>query len=147
MHHGREHKLELTRAECEPVAVLHLQEIGADAIEALHHAEGLLVAHKRDVGVILADEFDGTAVVGLHVIDDEIVDGAVANDLLDIPDIRDEEIHLNGIHETHLLIDDEIGVVGHAVGQGPEPLEKILVAVVDTHVIGAFGNLLHIRHD
>ena len=97
VHHRSEHELQLVFSQRESVAVLYLQFIVADAVEPAEHAEGLLVADDLDVGVVFADEGDGTAVVGLHVVDNEVVNLAVANDLLDMFDVLGEEIDLYGI--------------------------------------------------
>jgi hypothetical protein len=62
--------------------------------------------------------------VGLHVIDDEVVDGTIADDLMDVLDELGEEVDLNSVDETYFLVVDKVGVVGHAVGQGPKALEE-----------------------
>ena len=61
--------------------------------------------------------------VGLHVIDYEVVNLAIANNLLDILDIGYKEINLNCIDEAYLLVVNDIGVVRHSVGQRPQTLK------------------------
>ena len=81
--------------------------------------------------------------VGLHVVDDEVVDGTVADDFLDILDELCEEVHLYGVDKAYFLVDDEVGVIGYTVGQWPQAFEEVLVAVVDAHVEDVVGNGCH----
>ena len=53
--------------------------------------------------------------VGFHVIDDQIVHLAVANDLADVFQILCEEVNLDGVNQTNLLVVDEIRVVADAI--------------------------------
>ena len=130
-------------AKLDGIGVFDLYRTVFDAVEALHHLERLFVAHNLDVGVVLLDQRDGTAVVGLHVVDDQIVDGAVADDLVNVLDELREEIDLHGVNETNLLIINEIRVVAYAIGQRPQSFEEMLVAVVDAHVVDVACNFLH----
>ena len=74
------------------------------AEEALHHLVRLLVANEFYLGVILADEGDAAAMVGLHVVHHEVVDGAVAQNGADIVQKLAEIGHINGIDEGHLFV-------------------------------------------
>ena len=143
VHHGRQHERQLVAAEAERRAVLHLQLVCSNAVEAVNHAEGLLVGHYLHARVILAYQLYGPAVVGLHVVDYEIVDGPVAQNLAYVLKVWHEEVHLNGVDEAHLLVVDQVRVVRNAVGQRPQALEKLLVAVVDANVIDFVSNLDH----
>ena len=108
MHHGGEDEGELTSSEGEGVAILHFDFSSADVVESAEHSEGLLVAHHLDVGIVFAYQCDRPTVVGFHVVDDEVVDGAVADDLVDILYELCEEVHLDGVDEAHFLIHDEV---------------------------------------
>ena len=142
--HRREHKLQLVLAERQRVAVLHLMLAAAsNAIEASHHAKRLLVADNGDVGIILAHESQRTAVVGLHVVNNDIVDGTIADHIADVLYKLCEEIDLYGVYKTHLLVHDKIGVVRHSFGQWPQSLKEVLVAVVHTHIIDIACYLFH----
>ena len=143
MHHGGEHKGELMLAQRECVAVFHLEQLVVYAIEALHHAKGLLVANDGDVRIVLAYQFDGPAMIGLHVVHHQIVNGALAQDVLDILDVWNEEIYLYGVYEAHLFIGYQIRVVGNAVGQWPQAFKEVFVAVVHSHIVDVVCNLLH----
>ena len=99
MHHRRHHEVQRESAQRETIAVLHFHILrAAFTIEASHHLERLLVADDLHLRVVLANEGDGTAVVGLHVVDNEVVDGPFADDLTNILQILREEVHLHRIH-------------------------------------------------
>ena len=58
--------------------------------------------------------------VRFHVVDDKIVDLAIAYDLTDIFNILSKEVNLHGIYEHYLIVVDEIGIVRHSVWQWPQ---------------------------
>ena len=143
MHHRGQHEVQRLLAKLDGIAVFHFQSAFCDAVEALHHLEGFLIAHNLNLRIELLDECDASAVVGLHVVNDQIVHLAVANDLVDVLQILCEEVDFYSVDQTYFLIIDEVGVVTDAVGQGPQALEQRFVSVVDTNVIDVFGNFLH----
>ena len=125
MHHRRHDETQRQRAQRQRVAVFHLHVVlAAFAVETLHHLERLLVADYLHLRVVLADEGDGSAVVGLHVVHYEVVHLAVTDDLADVFQVLREEVHLDGIYEAHLLVGYQIRVIAHSVGQRPESFEK-----------------------
>ena len=82
--------------------------------------------------------------VRFHVVDDKIIDFAVANHLVDILEELGEEINLYSIYQRYLLIVNDIRVVTHSVRQRPEALKTMLVAVVYAYVINLVYNFCHI---
>ena len=123
VHHRGEHEAQRVAAQLQGVAVLHLHLVAVNAIEALHHAKGLLVADDLHVGIIFLDQGQRAAVVGLHVVDHQIVDRTVAYHLLYILNVRHEEVHLHSVDEAHLLVVYQVRVITDAIGQGPQALE------------------------
>ena len=156
--HRSQHEVQDVVAQFERVAVLHLDGVGCQgggttlpttsirtqAVEATHHAESLLVADDLHVGVVFLDERQRSTVVRFHVVHHEIVDGTVADHLLDILQEWDEEVYFHRVDEADLVGNDEVRVVAYAIGQGPQALEERLVAVVHAHVIDFVGNFCHI---
>ena len=65
--------------QSQKILVLHHVLFARHAIKALYHAEGLLVAHDDDVGIMLLYQADRARMVRLHMVDDEILDGALAD--------------------------------------------------------------------
>ena len=136
--HRRHEELQRVLAEVEGVALLHIDGVIADLIEALQHVEGLLVADDLHVGIVFLQQRDTATVVGLHVVDHEVVDLAVTDHGMEMLEKLHEEVHLHRINETDFLIIDEIRVVRHAIGQRPQAFEEVLVAVVDTYIMNIF---------
>ena len=137
MEHRGQVEAELVVSQVERIAVLHLDVLGsAGAVEALYHLERLRVAHEADVGIVAADESQRARVVGLHVVDDEVVHGAVADHAADFLDVFAEEGHVHRINEGHALrVFDEIGIVRNALRQKPQALEAVLHAVVHSYIV------------
>ena len=77
-------KAQFVVSEVERIAVgYHDVVLRAGSVIAFHHFERLFVADKADIRVVFANERQRTRVVGLHVVYDEVIDGAVANHSLD----------------------------------------------------------------
>ena len=83
--------------------------------------------------------------VGLHVVDDQIVDGPVADLAADVVEEDAAETLLDGVDQGDALADDQIGVVRNACGQGPQGFEARSGAVVDADVADA-GRYFRERH-
>ena len=130
-------------SEREGFAILHLYHIISYAVEAFQHSQGLLVAHDLDIRIIFLDEGDRATMIRFHVVDDEVIDFAVANHLVDILEELGEEIYLYSIYQRYLLIINDIRVVTHTIRQRPEALKTMLVAVVYAYIINFVCNLSH----
>ena len=143
VHHRREHKVQRVRPKLDGIAVFHLYPILFNAIKPLYHAEGFLVADNLYFRIIFLQQCQRTAVVGLHVVDDEVVDFPVAYHFADILDELGEKVHFHRINQAHLFVVDQIRVVAHAVRQRPQSLEQVLVAVVHTDVVDFVCNFSH----
>ena len=114
------------------------------AVEAVDHLERLLVAHDAGVGIILAEEPERAGVVRLHVIDYDIIDGAVSDSLADIAEIFGEELLAHTVHHRHLFIRDDIGIVADAARYGPHALKEGGHTVVNTDIKDVVLYLLHL---
>ena len=77
-----------------------------------HHVEGLLVAYDTCLGIVLLDEWQGAAMVGFDVVDDDVVDRAVADYRAYVGEKLREEVYLNGIDERNLLVVGSVKPVG-----------------------------------
>ena len=73
--------------------------------------------------------------VRFYVIDDDVVNLAVANHRADVGEKLREEIYLNGIDKRHLLVVDDIRVVRNTVGQRPKSLENVFMTVVHADIM------------
>ena len=84
--------------------------------------------------------------VGLHMVDDEVVDRTSLEDLVELmeEDIRVADIDC--IDEGRLFVNDEVGIVRHARGNFPEVLEAFLHAVIDADVVDGVRDLWYLVH-
>ena len=77
--------------------------------------------------------------VGLVVVDDEVIDFTVFQHRFDFEEIFFQKVGLHGVDKGHFLVDDEVGVVGNAIGQFHVVFKEVGVTVVDTDVVYVFG--------
>ena len=141
--HRGQHEVQRVTSQLDGIAVFHLYRTIDNSIEALHHLESLLVADDLDVRIILLDQGNGAAMVWLHVVNHQVVDRTFPDHLMDMFDELGEKVHFNGVYQTDFLVINQIRVVTHAIGKGPQTLKQRLVTVVDTHIIDVVGNCLH----
>jgi len=119
VHHRGEDKVERQPSKFDGIAVFHLFQPFGEVVEAAEHVEGLFVSDDFDAGVELSQECQRTAVVRLHVVHHHVVDGPVAQYLADVLYEWHEEVDLHGVDECHLLAHHQVGIVAHALRQGP----------------------------
>ena len=113
------------------VALLHLDDVlRPDVVEVLHHVEGLAVPDDGDVRPGLQDLGDACAVVGLHVVDHEVVQVPSVQRGAEVPPELGGDGCVAGVQEAGLLVPDEVAVVGDPLGDGEGPLEDGGGAVV-----------------
>ena len=123
-------------SEVDNVALFYLHQPLCDAVKGAYHLKCLFVAEDLHLRIELAEDADRSGMVGLHVVDDEVVDGTpLRHD-------RDEPLHIGGelvgldrVDDRALFVVDEIGVVSHASGKFPKPLEEVGLAVVAAYPI------------
>ena len=72
--------------------------------------------------------------VAFHVLDDEVVRFAVAEDLGDISEPLLCKMLVDSVHDDDLLVDDDIRVVCHAVRDDILTFEEVDFMVVDTNI-------------
>ena len=146
VYHGREVEGERVFAHGEGIAVLHTQRVVVDAVVTLHHFEGFGVAHDSHVGIFLADKLDRGRVVGLHVVDDQIVDCAVSDNF---GDVVQQTVGIGGIgriDQNILFVGNQIGVVGNSVRERPKVLELVFTAVVDSYIVYSFCDFCYLHN-
>ena len=121
--------------QSQKILVLHHVLFARHAIKALYHAESLLVAHDDDVGVMLLYQTDRTRMVRFHMVDDEILDGALADDILYLAQIHLEIADVYRIDQSDRLIIYQVRVVGNPIRQRPHTFKQMLIAVIHSHVV------------
>ena len=110
--HHCEHELQVVLSEGELVALLDLQLVlGDETIEVVQHVECLRVTDDGDLGVHLENLSDSRSVVGLHVVDHEVVQGPAGEGAAQfLPEHRGDG-EVAGVQKGGLLVHDDVRVV------------------------------------
>ena len=104
VYHGGEGELQCgLRAKAQGVAVLDGERAALLAIESLDHRKGLGVAHDDEVGIYVAQYADGSRVVGLHMVDNEIVGLAAAEQRIDMVYELERVAYLHAVDDGAFL--------------------------------------------
>ncbi len=148
VHHGSKHECEFVLSEGERVPVLDL-ELFVTEVELLeeagHHREGLSVADDDCVGELTDEVHDVGGVVGLHVLNDEVVGLPAAERFVEVCEPLIGEVFVNGVEHSDLLVEYDIGIVSHAVGDDVLTLEEVEIVVVDAYVKNVVCYVYHLR--
>ena len=84
--------------------------------------------------------------IGLHVVDYEIIDGTIPNDSLYLTEELFGVTDIYGIYKGDLLIHNKIRVVAYPMGEWPHAFEEIFGAIVYTYVVNRRGNVYLRNH-
>ena len=108
--------------------------------ELLHHGEGLGGGHDGGLGVGGHKDVDVGGVVGLHMLHHQEVGLAVTQLLAQVCQPLLAEVLIDGVHDGHLFVQNDVGIVGHAVGDHILTLEQINLMIVDADVANIICN-------
>ena len=138
MDHRSRDEREFMLAEVQGVALFDLEFLVLGDLlllmEVVEHGEGLRGSDDGDVRIGVQERHDGTGVVAFHVLDDEVVRFAVAEDLGDISEPLLCKMLVDSVHDGDLLVADDIGVVCHAVRNDILTFEEVDFMVVYANV-------------
>ena len=120
------HELQGVTAEDELLPVGDGADVLRDTVERTEHLPRLRCAKKRALALQPRQRPDGAGVVGLHVVDNDVVYLGQRHDRVDALEVLVGLESLCKVDEDVLLVPDEVGVVGHPrLRHGPDPLEQI----------------------
>ena len=140
--HGGHVEAQGVAAQGKSVALCHgdaaLGTVGAE--ELLHHDEGL--AGGDDGGLRIEPEEIGNVgrMVRLHVLHDQIVRPSAAENGFQIVQPFVGETGVHRVHDGDLLVQNDVGIVGHAVGHRVLALEQVHLMVVYADIKNVVGN-------
>ena len=148
VHHGRHDKGKGVSAGAERVAFadnLHA-DIGREIKELTDHGLRLLVADDGHIGIAQHQLAQRCRMVGLHVIDHNIVKLAAGKHMLKI--FEENAVHslIHGIHQRGLFIQNHIGIIGNAAGDGEHVFKQRQATVVAAYPDDIFVDLLDVIH-
>ena len=120
--------------------------LGVGGVELADHVDGLAVAHDLRLGVAEHQVAQGGGVVGLHVVDKDIVQRPAVQGVLQILHKLGLDRPVHRVKEDGLLVQQQVGIVGHPPGDGMGRLEDRVLAVVGAdpdQVVGNFAGAVH----
>ena len=131
-------------AQIEHVALfddhLALGVVGAKVVD--HHAEGTHAGHNLCLGVALHKGGDASRVIGLHVMDNQVVGRTSIERGLEVAEPLVDKTTVDRIGDSDLLAQDNVAVVCHTVlGHIVLALEQVNVVIVDANVADILGDL------
>ena len=112
-----------------------LEGVFRQTVKAFEHTQRLPAGHQGDLRVIPPDQSDGTRMVRLHVVDDQVVDRPIAEDGAYLFEVGVEVAGFDGIYQGGFLVGDQVGVVRDPFRQGPHAFEQSSGAVVHSYVV------------
>ena len=140
VHHWRGDEVKCVLAERQRRALTDDEAVvGKVAAEELrHHAESLVVGDNGHGGVGFDKARDVGGVVGLHVMYDEVIGLTSGEDAVEVIEPLVGEMRVNGIHDGDFIVEDDVGIIGHAVSDLILSLEQVDVMVIDADVSDIF---------
>ena len=131
-------------AQVEHVAIfddhLALGEVGSKVVD--HHAEGAHACHDLRLGIALHKGSDAGGVIGLHVMNDQVVGRTAIEHGLEVAEPFVDKASVDRIGDGDFVAQNNIAVVCHAVlGHVVLALEQVNVVIVDTDVADILGDL------
>ena len=130
----------LAQLQCGAIAHNHAALGIIHAEEVLHHGKCLGRGDHHGVGIGIHKLYDAAGVIRLHVLHHQIIRRPAAQYMGQVvqPFIGKAGIHR--VHHGDLLIQNDIGVIRHTVGNNVFTLEKINPVVIDTDIFHIIGN-------
>ena len=134
MDHRSQGEAEGVAAQAERVAFLDglRAAFQGDAFEELReHLQGGGRGHKRHGRIFFQHPGHQRGVVGLHVVDDEVVGLALAERLGQVGLPGFALAAVGRVEDGDFLVEDDIGIIGHPFGHYVLAFEEVDVEVVD----------------
>ena len=79
--------------------------------------------------------------VGLHVLDDQIIGSTSRERICDIAEPYVSESCVDTVHDRDLLVDDRIRIISHAVRDGVLSFKEIDLTIIHTYVSDVICNV------
>ena len=142
VHHGGGDEAEGVFAQGQGVPVAdHHAAVGIVGAEhVLHHQKGQVGGHYHCFRVMSEEHVDVGGVVRLHVLDDEVIRGAAPEPGFQVLQPFPAEACVYGVKDGDLLVQDHVGVVGNAVGDGVLAFKQVGLAVIDADILNVVGD-------
>ena len=150
MDHGGGDEGDVVLAKAEGITLLDLDELLVvhGEAELPHEHKGFGGGDDFHAGPADEDLLNGRAVVGLHMVDDQVVQGPVSQQVVQVFHELAADGPIHGIEQHGEFVHEQIGVVAHAPGDGMDVLKQMGAVVVGAHpvqVVGDSADTVHIE--
>lgn len=148
VNHGSIDKEQIVFAEREGVKFVDdlFFRIAKVKLELIHHLESLFGGDNGGFRMGLMHQADGGAVIRLHMVDDDVIEWTASKSLFNIVQVLIAIIPVDGIEDRGFFVQQHVGVVGHAAGDGENVFEKGGAVVIGTdpvEIVTDFANVIH----
>ena len=127
------------------IPFLHRHRLGQIQLEVLgQHLEGFCVAHQANLGIAVHKGADAGSMIRLQMVHHQVIHAAALQFPLQVGQEPLRLAFVHGIQHRHLVIQNHIGIVAHAVGNGVLPFKKIQVFIIHADITNVLGNHLHV---
>ena len=144
--HRRKDEVQLVRAQAQRAAVGSRQRAAGQVEpfkELAHHGQRLRRGDNGGLRVNFQEFGNVGRVVGLHVVDDEIVRLAAVQRGGDIAQPFVREVRVDSVEHGGFFVQNDVGVVRHAARHLVLAFKQVNGVVVDADVADVFGNIVH----
>ena len=120
--------------------------IGMEA-ELAHQHEALLGGDDLHLGPAGENEVDAGGVVGLEVVDNQPVEAALTQQILQILHHLAADGPVHGVEQHRLLIQQQVGVIADPLGDGMNIFKQmgtVIVGADPVEIVSYFTNVVHI---
>ena len=124
----------------------HFTALEVEVKELPHHVEQLGIGDELHFRILLRQLLDAACVIRLHVVDDQVIRLAPCQSLLYVGQPFGGLAGVNRVHDGDLIVHDDIGVIGDAVGHHILTLEQVDGLVVYAHIQDGIGNIGIFHH-
>ena len=148
VNHRRAHKGDGVLAEGEGVALLHLDALMSVHMEAElpHEHECLLVGDQFHLGMAQQDLLDAGGVIRLQMVDQQVVQLAAIQHIRQIFQKLAAGRPVHRVKEHRLFIQQAVGVVAYAPGNGKAVFKQGQAMVVGAHPVEVVRYFTHAIH-
>ena len=125
MDHGCHHKMEFVGAGGKLRGFVHQLHLvkGLLGEEVFQHDQHLVVGDNGGVRIAEQQLADSCGMVRLHVLNDEIIQGAAAQNMLNVFKEHAGNGCIYCVKQNGFLVQQQIGVIGNTVGHGVNTLK------------------------
>ena len=117
------------------------------AEELRGHLRGLGAEHDLRAGMALTDLGQRGGMVGLHVVDHDVVKRPTAQRGVEVFKEHAADGLVHRVHQNRLFVQKQVAVIAHTPGDGEDVFKQVQPAVVCAHPEKIGGDLCDTIHD